>query len=514
MYYQGYRPPPQPPVQPNRPTRWPNGNRYNNRRRKRHPVILLVSILAVVVIALTVAGIYGMKYMNLVNEVKAVDGVYLQNIYVDGIHLGGMTAQEAIDAVYASVDARQNDWQLTLTYQGITLGTLSYSDMGITTDRTAVYNLLLDAYRLGHEGTLQERKQDIETLKTTPYKVFTTQSAMTDEYLNKMLADIQVQFAQEPQDAYLVYFEPNQKDPFGIQSEQNGRYLDIEPIRTQIMQMAADGTSGSLELQPEPLYPAVTKDDVRSRLTLIAEAITPISTSSAEARNQNIRIAFDKINGTVLEPGQQFSFNGTVGARTLENGFQYAIEYANGDSVVGVGGGVCQASTTVYLAALLSNQKIIKREPHSDEVSYTTFGQDATVYYTRDRKIDFVFENNTDGNLYITAHVESAGKNRLQCVVRFYGPSLGPGVEYKLRTETVEEIPAPLEIEYRKDTKGDYVTYKDEEYEFRKARAGYVNDTYLQRWEDGKLVSETFISRDTCKARSEVIYVGVKNRDE
>jgi len=176
-------------------------------------------------------------------------------------------------------------------------------------------------------------------------------------------------------------------------------------------------------LQPQMLAPNITTADVRNQVTLLHEAITPVSSASTQERTTNIRVAFSKINGLVLEPGKKFSFNNVVGARTLENGFKYAIEYVNGMEEPGIGGGVCQASTTVYLAALQSGLNIKDRTAHSDPVSYTTFGQDATVYYTRDRKIDLVFENNSPSKIYITAHVEEIKRTPISVWCAFMGPA-------------------------------------------------------------------------------------------
>ena len=91
--------------------------------------------------------------------------------------------------------------------------------------------------------------------------------------------------------------------------------------------------------------------------------------------------------------GSKFSFNDTVGPRNFSTGFLPAIEYAYGTEQWGWGGGVCQASTTVYLAAIQSGMTILSREPHSMAVSYTEYGKDATVSDTRGREIDFSFRN-------------------------------------------------------------------------------------------------------------------------
>ncbi|MBR3739266.1 MAG: VanW family protein, partial [Clostridia bacterium] len=250
--------------------------------------------------------------------------------------------------------------------------------------------------------------------------------------------------------------------------------------------------------------------EIRSQVALLHEATTPVSSTSTADRTDNIRTAFSRINGQIVEPGGKLSFNKVTLDRTLKNGYKYAIEYELGREKIGVGGGVCQASTTLYLVALQSNLEIVSRISHSDPVSYTIFGQDATVVYGRH---DLVIKNTSSGNIYITAHVREIKKNKYQCEVRIYGPSLGDGISYSLRTETVETIPAPLVDTYEKDTDHTYVTYKDEEpYLVRKARDGMINETYLQMWQYDTLVSEKFVSRDTCKERSNLYLTGTLNR--
>lgn len=502
MYYQGYRPPPEPAPQP-----------HGGKRRPRRGAKMLLAVVMVLLAAIAALVISSVIRQNaLQREVESVQGVYLDNVYVDGIHLGGMTPQQAIDAVLANVNARQNSWSLQLTYRGHVFTTLNYAMLGAQTDIAAVYKQLETAFQLGHTGSLRDKKDDIDSLRLKPYSVFTTQSDISGEKLDEILSVIGQNISYPATDAHLVYFDPNADDPFIIQQESTGMALDVAAAKATVLEMAASGSSGALEMTPETLYPTVTEADVRKTVALRGKGVTPVSKQSTAARTDNIRLALSNYNGLTLEAGESVSFNTLVGERSYSRGYQYAIEYANGMEEWNTGGGVCQASTTVYLAALTSGMQITKRTPHADAVSYTTFGQDATVYYSRDRKIDFAFKNNADGKIYITAKVEQIGKNNYQCVVCIYGPSLGDGVSYKLRTITVETIPAPLTVTTIKDTNQQYVIYKDEEYEARKARGGYINETYLQRWENGVMTEETLVSRDTCKAREAVIYVGTQNR--
>lgn len=500
MYQQGYHAPYQAPA--------PRQTRpQSSRKRKKHPFLRLVFILCL--IALTVFGAY---YLKVYLEVKPYESVYLDNIYVDGISLGGLTPDEAARQVIEHIQQRQQSWSLALKYGDHTYYTLTYDTMGIHTDTAQALSTLQQALQLGHTGSTFDRKRDLDALRQNPYKAYTIQSEMTDQQLDSILSQIAQDMYRAPSDAYLVSFNPDADDPFTIQNETYGQQLNTQQVKEQVLEYVANGTSGSLSLIPDVLSPSVTAKDVRGTVTLLGTGITPVSKTSEENRTNNIRVAFSRYNGLVIENGKRVSFNSIVGERTAANGFYTAEEYVSGDLVTGIGGGVCQASSTIYIAALTSNLKINDRKPHSDPVSYLTFGQDATVYWMGSRRIDFAFTNTSGGNLYITAHVEKLKNNTYQCVVRMYGLSLGEGVSYQLDTRTIETLTAPVNAEYVKDKNHEYVTYTDEEKLVRKARDGFVNETYLQRWENGNLVSETLVSRDTCQARAAKYYVGTVAR--
>ena len=485
-FQQGYRPP-QSSTPPKR--RLSTGG-------KIFLIILLLSALA--------GAAYGgvqlyrqrQQQQELAAQVAPYSQVFAPGLHVDGIDLGGMTAQEGIDAVVEQITTREQGWNLRLTYQNHLFYTLRYEDLGVSTDIASVYALLQQLYQKGKLGTLEKRKAELDALAAEPYYAYTTQSDM--------------QLTYDPVDAYLAYFSPELNDPFVIQDEVYGSTLDTAALKEQILEKAASAQSGTLEIEPTPIAPTVTKADVRQSVTLRSKATTPVSSTSTADRTSNIRTAFSRLSGQTIAPGEQLSFNKVTLDRTLKNGYKYAIEYELGREKLGVGGGVCQASTTLYLAALKSNLKIVKRTSHSDPVSYTTFGQDATVVYG---SLDLIIKNTTDSTLYIVAKVNEVKKDRYECEVRIYGPSLGDGISYDLRTETVEVLPAPLTDTYEKDTDHTYVTYKDEEpYLVRKARDGMINETYLQKWQNGELISESFVSRDECKARGNLYLTGTLDR--
>lgn len=121
-----------------------------------------------------------------------------------------------------------------------------------------------------------------------------------------------------------------------------------------------------------------------------------------ENRVSNIKTAAEDLDGTVIEPGEIFSFNDSVGRRTKDKGYKEAPIFVNGEKSKGVGGGVCQVSTTLYNAALEADLEIIERHRHSRKVSYVEEGKDATVVYNSK---DLRFKNTKDYPIEIRVSV-------------------------------------------------------------------------------------------------------------
>ncbi len=447
-------------------------------------------------------------------DVRPYVSVFLNNVSVDGIDLSGMTWEEGSAAVWAQANAKQSGWYVRLKnsygeYKDITAETL-----GITFNPSQA---LQEAWAIGHETSAADRrtvfelKEEIDAMNASSAAFYSVQASANTAPIDDILAILEKNAYKAPQDAAILSFNPDDSlNPFTFQDEVVGQKLDTESIKAQILQMVQTFQSGEVMLETTPLYPSVTKADLQKSVTLRCRAVTPIDKKSTDARNENIRVAFRKINGMHIADGGKFSFNGVVGDRTEKNGFHIAFEYNYGELVEGVGGGVCQASTTVYLAAIQSGLTITSRKAHSTPVSYTQLGQDATVSDTKGRKIDLTFKNETGGMIFLAAHVvqDTTTKNRLLCEVRIYGLSL-ENVRYALVTEPVETLPKPTEPEYVKDTKHKYTTFAGEEKEVIKASEGYVVETYLRTLVDGVETERKKVATDTYPNRPARIYVGV-----
>ena len=484
------------------------------KQKKKHTA-LITFVVILLLAALGTGGYFAAaQYLHnkeVSEKVQPYNALYCPGVYVDGIHLGGMTQEQAMNSVQSQIRQRHDAWKVQLNYNGAMIAEINSDMLAFNVDPTEV---MRGAWEKGHTGDDEQRYADMLHLEQEPYIAYTAQPNGNTQVIDEKLAEIKASIDKPSVDAEMTAFDPSQPYPFIFTDEAYGLSLDTEPIKEKLYQMVSTMESGSVELIPERLEPSVRKADLIKHYMLRSSVYTPIDKHSTENRNKNIQHAFDYINGYVLNPGKTFSFNNVVGERTESRGFYPATEYVYGEHVEGFGGGVCQASTTLYQAAVCAGLQIIKREPHSDSVSYTDYGKDATVYWVGKRKIDFSFKNNTDDPIYIIAAVQEdpSNKKRLIAKVTIYGQDMGD-VRYELESEIVETIPAPFNPVYIKDTAGTYVTYKDQQESVTKAKEGYVVNSYLIQYTGNIQTDRKLIYTDTYEAKPERIYVGVKDRN-
>ena len=483
-------------------------------KKKKHTgfaVFAAVILLAALGTGGYFAGSHFLKQKEITEKVEPYNNLFCPGVYVDGISLGGMTPEQALNSVQSQIQQRHDAWKVQLNYNGEQIAEIDADMLQFSVDPRSI---LEEAWKQGHTGEKEERYEEMLRLEQQPYTAYTAKPSGNTQVIDDKLAQIKAMIDTPATDAEVRAFDPSLPYPFDISDEAYGYSLDTEPVKEQLYQMVSTMESGSLDLIPQRLEPAVRKADLMKQYMLRSYASTPIDRHSTDDRNNNIRRAFEKINGYRLEPGKTFSFNGVVGERTPENGFFPAIEYVYGEHVEGYGGGVCQASTTLYQAAICAGLQILKREPHSDKVSYTDLGKDATVYWFGKRRIDLTFRNNTDSTIYIVAAVkqDSSNKKRLNATVAIYGLDMGD-VKYELESEITETLPAPFNPVYKKDTSGTYVTYTDQQKSVSAAKEGYVVKSYLVEYTSGVQTDRKLIYTDRYEAKAEVIYVGVKDRD-
>jgi len=462
-------------------------------------------ILAVFLVLCMIAGAAyaGIKLSREAEERKRIsdkvtpyDSLYCQGVYVDGIHLGGMTPEQAMNSVQSQINQRHDAWKVQLVYEGGVVADINTDVLNMSVDQNELINLMNEAWTYGHTGTLADRYAQMEALEQTPYSAYSAKPSGNTGEINRILSELKSRIDRPAQDATVV-FDPSRSDPFVYTGDVTGLSLNIDPIIEHLYQMVSTMSSGTVELVPDQIAPRVTLEELQKHYQLRGTASTPIDRHSTEDRNNNIRRCFELISGYILEPGKTFSFNNVVGERSIENGFYPAIEYINDEHVEGIGGGSCQASTTLYQAAVRAGMQIVSRRPHSDSVSYSAYGEDATVFWMRGgSQIDMSFKNTSEYPVYITAEVtkDPSNRKRLIAKVNIYGEDLG-NVKYELVTELVETLPSILEPVYVKDKAS-----------VAKAKDGCIVNSFRVEYTDGVITDKKLLFKDTYKPKPEKIY--------
>lgn len=198
--------------------------------------------------------------------------------------------------------------------------------------------------------------------------------------------------ARDPQDAGI------DKDSGEIIPHCNGLYFDVDGIVQEILSAPADSRLALVGIE---VVPSLRTEHLRGLTELLGDFSTPLLGSPD--RVQNIRLSLQALNNTLLLPGQVFSFNETVGERTTERGYRHAPIILGETVAPGVGGGICQSSSTLYNAVREAQLEIIERRIHSLAPSYIQHGQDAAVAWPH---TDFKFKNNLSTPLIIKAEIQ------------------------------------------------------------------------------------------------------------
>ena len=291
---------------------------------------------------------------------------------------------------------------------------------------------------------------------------------------------------KEAKDAYYT------KEPFTVYPEVEGIDFDVEAARALL---AEDKEEYVIKLTITK--PKVTIDQIGSEA--FPERLSVFTTRFDESdvsRTTNLRIACKKINGAVLLPGETFSYNKALGPRTVAAGYRNGKIYSGGEVVDGIGGGICQISSTLYNAVLMSNLEIVERRNHQFVTSYVGAGRDATVVYGA---IDFRFKNTRKYPIRITASAVNG-----IATVAIYGIKEENEYTFKFSTNTISTI-APT-TKYEEDPNLPAGTEKVKQ----KGANGIVTQTYITKMLNGKVVSTELLSRDTYTAMARIIIKGTK----
>ena len=292
------------------------------------------------------------------------------------------------------------------------------------------------------------------------------------------------EICKEPQDAYFT------KNPFAVYPEVKGISFDLEKAKEMLKE-----DKDEYVIKLTITNPKVTLDKIGPEA--FPDKLATFSTRydvSDKDRTTNLELACNKINGTVVLSGDTFSYNKVVGARTAGAGYKNAKIYEAGKVVDGIGGGICQISSTLYNAVLNANLEIVERKNHQFVTSYVEPGMDATVVYGL---TDFKFKNTRQYPVRVVA----TAKNGI-ATVTIYGIKEDKEYTFKFDVKRVATIPSTTE--YIDDSTLPAGTEKVEQ----KGTNGLKTETYMTKLLNGKAISTTLVSKDTYNAMTKIIRRG------
>ncbi len=289
---------------------------------------------------------------------------------------------------------------------------------------------------------------------------------------------------KEAKDAYYT------KDPFQIFPEVDGVDFNLEEAKKQLEEEKEEYIVKLTISKPKVTVDQIGTEAFPDRLSIFTTKYNAADTN----RTTNLRLACEKINGKVLMPGETFSYNQTLGPRTPATGFKNAAVYENGQVVDGIGGGICQISSTLYNAALMANLEITDRSNHQFVTSYLPAGRDATVVYGA---IDFKFKNSRSNPIKLYASISGG-----VATISIFGVKDENDCTVTFETRTLATL--PVTVKYVEDAS----LAPGQEVVKQSGHTGVQTETYIIKSKDGKVVSKSLLSKDTYSAMQKIIRRG------
>lgn len=318
---------------------------------------------------------------------------------------------------------------------------LHYQDEIITIDQVALFKIL-DLEGTGQVIPRIESLGEASKLIVMESKnIKTRQAEINKDKLANYLKNLTDRVDRDVKEAKFV-FNPDSKKVTEFQSAQEGRKVDIDQTALLLTQAINSGNSKDINLPIKIVQPQTTTSDVNTFgiKELLGQGVSNFA-GSIENRIYNVNLAASRVNGTLIAPGETFSFNKTVGEIAASTGYKQAYVIKEGRTVLDDGGGVCQVSTTLFRAVLNAGLAIVQRTAHAYRVSYYEQGSppglDATVFYP---SVDFKFKNDTSSYILIQSYTRGT-----TLYFDLYGTSDGRTVT--LTTPTVSnQTPPPAEL--------------------------------------------------------------------
>ena len=424
-----------------------------------------------------------------------------KNTTLNGVNVSSLNVEEASTVVASKMLENKNDIEITLLYNDKSWN-FNGEDFETNND---IFPIVQQTFAKSRQGSIIDRIERVKNFKNLGENFNISYRYILGNFDAK-IDNISAEICKEPIDSF-VKFEPDSKTMFTFVEGEDGLKVNKEKLYESIDDAFKNGVKIRVEIPVEEVEHRSNKEELMNNTNLRSKFSTGYANSQYGRRN-NVKRCLKDFNGMVVKPGETISFNDITGEKTAEKGYMKANIILNGIYVAEYGGGACQASSTLYNAALLAGLDVLEANHHSIPVSYVPLSLDAMV---SEGYSDMKFQNNTNHNIYIKAYGDEE-----KAYVEMYGEPFEEGVTLKTRTECVETLPHNGDV-IMKDTTGKYaskVTYKGEFFRVKKPSEGYVTKAYLQKFKNGELVEEKLIREDTYQPQQGIIVEGCENLGE
>jgi vancomycin resistance protein YoaR len=419
---------------------------------------------------------------------NVTDDTILPNVYINGISVSGKSRMQAVTEIKSSVDSYA-ETVVKFNLDGETVET-TMGEIGFTTDEDEVIDKALAA---GKTGNCLRRYKDSMELSAG---IQTLELSTSPEFDDAGTANVGDVISEFNRDSVNPTIEMNSDSTFNIIPGQTGIEVDVSATVDNLVAQLKDNWSDevTVDVVYEETQPAATEEDLSEMTDTLGTYTT--SYSGAAGRMQNVENATAFINGSLIMPGEEYDVNAVMEPYTEENGYAYAAEYASGKVVQGLGGGICQVSTTLYNAVLYAELEVVERYPHSMTVGYVDLSRDAAIAGTTK---NFVFKNNYDTPIYI-----AGGCSGGQLTFTIFGKETRPSnrtIEYESRQTSVIQPGDAVITEDSSLAAGEQVVTQS-------AHTGYTAELWKNIYIDGELQETVQVNSSRYNASPQYISVG------
>lgn len=369
-----------------------NGGGNSQMSGNKKKIIIISSVAATVVAALGVTGFC--LYQSGMFDFKdpAAEFVFDEGAVVSGIPIGGKTMAQAKAALEASQQSFIRPIDITVDTNG-DVTNLTQSDFEYTFNIDEVLT------------AVKNDETNPDANKSKEPKTYEITATATDESIQKNVKSIEDKSNTEPKNAYVSKFHPYEEKRFEYEEAVQGCKVNADDLKTQLSTTLNSNASASrIVTDVETVDAKITVDDIKKNVKKLASYET--HSGNTANGNENMRLSLEACNGSIIEPGATWSFNECTGDSNLESrGYKPATVIADGQTTQGVGGGICQSSSTIYNAGLRAGMDVEERYCHKWASSYVPTGLDATIDYPR---LDLKLSNPTDYQMFMECKMVGA----------------------------------------------------------------------------------------------------------